>query len=427
MKTVDTPSGSKRAFFSWQKNTPRTATLIVSILASSLTLSLVGCTTGSTPRNVANARWTHEEAPTVIPSGLSADRCRFNAPPPPELAPDRETRREDLGGNHLLISPGDRLRIILSGDSSLVSGVYVVGSDGTIGLPVVGSIPLEGLDEASAQRAVLATLSRQRIALPDASFLDVRVIESTGVSVGVSGAVFDPGLVRAGDRQAESRIGQKEGVTFGDANPGRTVSSALRAAGGLRPDADVRNVYLQRQGRWVRLDYLPLASGAGGSDMILQSGDRIIVPSTGCFDTRLARPTAVTPPGIRVFMSNLTRPAASNASSAIGKETTSLPYGTRMLQGLVGMNCVGGSAINSRRSAVLISRNPMNGKSVVIRRAIERLVRDADRDDYDPYLMPGDALACYDSALSNFQDVVSLVGSAAGVATTAIVVNQAVR
>jgi hypothetical protein len=168
-----------------------------------------------------------------------------------------------------------------------------------------------------------------------------------------------------------------------------------------------------------------MMAGGDANDMALQAGDRIFVPSTGCFDPRLMHPGALTAPGIRVYMSNLTRPAASNASSAIGKDTTSLPYGTRMLQALVTMNCVGGSAINSGRRAVLISRNPMTGQSMVIQRAVEDLVRDADRDAWDPYLMPGDALACYDSRMSNFQDVVSMVGSAAGIATTAIVVRQA--
>ena len=60
-----------------------------------------------------------------------------------------------------------------------------------------------------------------------------------------------------------------------------------------------------------------------------------------------------------------------------------------------------------------MSRNPMNGKSVVIQRSVEKLVRQDDRDDRDPYLMPGDSLACYDSAAMNVRDVVSLIGETA--------------
>lgn len=325
----------------------------------------------------------------------------------------------------MFMGPGDRLRIMLTGDEGSVSGTYVVARDGSISLPGLPAVPVAGLDEAGAREALAHALVAARIARADGAFLDIRFIEHAGVSVGVAGAVFDPGQVMVGARAAEERVGQKEGPAFGDVNPGRTVSGALRAAGGLRPDADAQVIYVARGDRWARLDLLAMMAGGRADDIALQAGDRIYVPSTGCFDPRLMHPGALTTPGIRVYMSNLTRPAASNASSAIGKDTTSLPYGTRMLQALVTMNCVGGSAINSGRRGVLISRNPMTGQSMVIQRAVEDLVRDADRDAWDPYLMPGDALACYDSRMSNFQDVVSMVGSAAGIATTAIVVRQA--
>jgi hypothetical protein len=127
------------------------------------------------------------------------------------------------------------------------------------------------------------------------------------------------------------------------------------------------------------------------ADPQLTAGDRVIVGSAGCFQPRMVRPTSVTAPGIRVFMSNLTRPANHNAGSAIGRDSTSLPYGTRFLQGLVAANCVGGSILNAQRHAILISRNPMNGRTVVIQRSIEQLVRNANRDDLDPWLMPGDS------------------------------------
>ena len=68
--------------------------------------------------------------------------------------------------------------------------------------------------------------------------------------------------------------------------------------------------------------------------------------------------------------------------------------------------------MNAGRSAVLISRNPVTGQSIVISRSVERLVREADRDAYDPYLMPGDSIACYDSAAMNLRDVVSTVSEA---------------
>jgi hypothetical protein len=57
-----------------------------------------------------------------------------------------------------------------------------------------------------------------------------------------------------------------------------------------------------------------------------------------------------------------------------------------------------------------MSRNPVTGQSVVISRSVEKLVREANRDAVDPFLMPGDAIACYDSAAMNLRDVVSVIG-----------------
>ena len=238
--------------------------------------------------------------------------------------------------------------------------------------------------------------------------------------------MFNPGTVRAGDRAPEDRVGQSEGAANGDANAARSVTTALRAAGGVRPDANIQQIGLVRHDRMMVIDLRPSHDGTATGDVLLAPGDRLIVPSTGCFDPYLVRPSLVTQPGIRVHMSNLTRPANNNAGAAIGERTGSLPYGTRFLQGLVAMNCVGGSAMNSGRRAVLISRNPMSGQSVVVEREVEELVRHANRDAFDPYLMPGDALACYDSRWMNLSDAIAMVTGAAGALTPAILLQDTV-
>ena len=44
-------------------------------------------------------------------------------------------------------------------------------------------------------------------------------------------------------------------------------------------------------------------------------------------------------------------------------------------------------------------------KTEVIQRAIEELVRSADRDSMNPFLMPDDAIACYDSAVTEAREM----------------------
>ena len=123
------------------------------------------------------------------------------------------------------------------------------------------------------------------------------------------------------------------------------------------------------------------------------------------------RPSPISPPGIALFISNLTQPATGNAPSANGKETRQVPYGTRFLQAAINMNCVGGAKTTSaNRSAVLFSRNPETQVSAVVERNIEQLMRMPERDDFDPYLLPGDALACYDSSVTNITEVGRVLG-----------------
>lgn len=80
--------------------------------------------------------------------------------------------------------------------------------------------------------------------------------------------------------------------------------------------------------------------------------------------------------------------------------------------------------MNAHRQAVLISANPLNGRSVVIQRDIEGMLEHAQRDRINPYLMPNDAIACYDSRAMNARDAIALFGEALGSAATAILIDD---
>ena len=53
------------------------------------------------------------------------------------------------------------------------------------------------------------------------------------------------------------------------------------------------------------------------------------------------------------------------------------------------------------------------------------LVREANRDALNPFLMPGDAIACYDSRWTNFREAVGFVSEAVNTATPAILLDNA--
>ncbi|MBP7952422.1 MAG: polysaccharide biosynthesis/export family protein, partial [Sphingorhabdus sp.] len=370
-------------------------------------LNLSACATMEQPGNGAGSIYAAQQVNRTIP--VAAPKCH-SVMPPAEIQNLRFVPAPELAASPDLLAAGDRLRLMVSGDKDQLTKIYVIASDGSIELQGQLRIHASGKTVSALQAEIAQQLVARQLVRNLSNGVRISQVELAGVPVSVSGAVFEKGTVRVGERQAEMRNLNISNDAAGDMNIGRSVTTALRAAGGARPDADPRSVYLIRGAVWTQLDLSGALDGSFANDLPVTAGDRIIIPSVGCAQDYMFRPSAITAPGIRVYMSNLSRPGSNNASSAIGKETTSLPYGTRFLQGLVAANCVGGSAMNAGRSAVLISRNPVTGQSIVISRSVEKLVREADRDAYDPYLMPGDSIVCYDSAAMNLRDVISTVG-----------------
>ena len=306
------------------------------------------------------------------------------------------------------LSRNDLLDVRVGRDEEF-SGSYVISRDGTLKLPFLEPVRAQGRAPQDVERDL-------KVMLVDAGLYDavppvsVRVRDVASALIGVSGAVFEPHQVELGGVNGDQADSQRQ-EALGASTESRNLSAALRAAGGVRPDADLSAVELRRGGRLYRLDLRGVFDGQNMVDVMLLTGDQVFVPSRQCFQDDLMRPSPVSPPGVTLFMSNLTQPATSNATSAVGREVREVPYGTRFLQAVVDLNCVGGPRVSSaHRSALLLSRNPETGVSIAIERDIEDMLRRADRDDYDPYVLPGDAMACYDSAITNAAEIGRVLG-----------------
>jgi polysaccharide export outer membrane protein len=142
----------------------------------------------------------------------------------------------------------------------------------------------------------------------------------------------------------------------------------------------------------------------------LMSGDNVVVPSSGRIDPNLVALSAITPPGVRVFLSNLTVPTNGNAGAAVNKEASSLPYGSRLLTATFSANCVGGvNTTNAARYAVLVRTDPLSGRQETLERPIHDLLQAPNSNALNPLLMPNDAIACYDSGVTNLRDIVRTV------------------
>ncbi|AJY47328.1 polysaccharide biosynthesis/export family protein [Martelella endophytica] len=306
------------------------------------------------------------------------------------------------------LSPGDLIDVSIS-DDDVISGKYEVSQDGMLRLMHVPPVSAKGRSVDSIEESVRRTLIDQGL-YNTVPLVSIRVMDFAPARVFVAGAVFDPGSVTVGS-VAVTSIDRLRQETLGGRTTERRLARALQSAGGVRPDADLSRVTVWRGGSKKVYDMRPVITGHAYPDPVLLEGDQVEIPSRGCFQEELMAPSAVSPPGAKVFMSNLSVPASSNSQAAISKDTVELRYGTRFLQAVFSLNCVGGARLtNSSRSAVLFTRNPITGQSIVIERNLEDLLRRSDRDDFDPYLMPGDALACYDSSVINITDLATKLG-----------------
>jgi polysaccharide biosynthesis/export protein len=362
------------------------------------------------PENVPGALFAPESSAALGEPELSYPS--LPCPPPGTTGYIMSANRMPAGARPSLIemrfSPGDRFHLMVPGSEEF-SGDYVVNADGRVVLPFASSVGAVGATRTQLAHRIESALIDAALFEPTDFKVSVRPVQYGAVNITVSGAVFLPGRFTI-NKVEDGDKGDKVLAKFGDSPIERFVSAALRAAGGVRPDADLSQVILRRMGKSYVLDWRGAITGAPVDDIALQEGDHLEVVEGACFQAALVRPSQITPPGIRVFQSNLTVPATSNATSAIGAQSNSLPYGTRFLAGLVATNCVGGSlATNASRHAILISRNPKTQKTEVIQRSIEQLVRSADRDMINPYLMPDDAIACYDSAATDALELATLI------------------
>lgn len=316
-------------------------------------------------------------------------------------------------------SPGDRINIYVH-NSPEYGGDYVVGPQGTITLPYAGEVKALGTTTAELSRRIEKALVKAELFKDDEFRVAVRPVQFTSVNISIQGAVFIPGRSTIGFIKDTDKS-EKFLSRFGDNPTFRGLSTALRSAGGIRPDADLSRIRLTREGKTYILDWRGVMFGYPVDDVILMEGDVIVVPETGCFQSGLVRLSQVTPDNVKIFASNLTVPGINNNASAIanGVGNLGMPYGSRMLQGLVYANCVGGTvSANAGRYGVLISRNPKTLQTEVIQRSIEELVRSADRDAINPYLMPDDAIACYDSRVTEYREILSTLSSTLAVGAT---------
>ena len=312
----------------------------------------------------------------------------------------------------LPLSPGDRISVSIPNEAYFARP-YEVNQNGEIEVPLLGEVAVAGLEPIEVKTKLSSLLVNQGYFLQDKLQLTVEITDWSEIQVSITGELFQPGRVLINrTKESDSIAISPESLQItGNYPVKRYLTNAIGAAGGVLPTANVREIRLIRQGKEQIIDLSGIFTGEPITDIPLIAGDHIIVPATH-FQAELVRPSQITPPGMKVFVSNLTVPAQSNAAASISNRSEGIvfPYGSRFSQAIIATNCVGGTHTNSHRHAVLVRTNQITGETTYLNRPVEDLIRDSHNEVENPLLMPRDGIACYDSRMTNTRDILKTIG-----------------
>jgi polysaccharide export outer membrane protein len=301
------------------------------------------------------------------------------------------------------LTSGDRVQVVVENGEGF-AGKYQIDLQGQIALPFAGAVNVSGMDAEAAARAITQRLETQGLFQVGAARTTLQVLWWAPLNVRVSGEVFAPGALAVNMPASRDRTIERAEEIPGAYVPNRNLSDALKAAGGVTTWANLARVSLRRAGVVSQHDVRHLLSGAAGVDPALQEGDEIVVARLAQPDASQARPSGITPPGIKVFAGNMVQ-SQNNAPAANALGALPMAYGSRLSQAVVAVNCAGGIEwSNASRMASLVRTDRQSGTTQRWNVPVEQLLNEGN-DEINPLLQEGDAVACYDSSVTGWREV----------------------
>lgn len=241
--------------------------------------------------------------------------------------PENQVSTVEAIPNKYFIGPGDQLQVTVFGYAEY-TGTQVVLSDGTISLPLIGSVKAANKTPAELAQLLTTTLN-QYLVNP---VVTVSISNVRPITVNVAGEVQRPGPVQL---RSVTAVANTASVT----NAGLlslqapTIVAALLEAGGVSRDADIQRVVVRRSS--PAGDSAPITLNLWNSlvsentvpNLVLQDGDSVFVPKLApgeTLDRRLIAKSSLAPKTIRVRIvgevkkpGELEVPPASSISGAI--------------------------------------------------------------------------------------------------------------
>lgn len=249
-------------------------------------------------------------------------------PPTPKEQPLQPTSSIPIDPTYVL-GAGDRIRVDIFNVPEY-SGEFLVLSDGTVNLPLAGSIPLRGLTLQQASQR----LETQMVKFIKNPIITLSLTSIRPLKVAIAGEVNRPGAYTI----AIGSGGKDAGIP--------TVTRLIELAGGITQAADLRNIQVRRPtltasttqpnetltvNLWELLQKADLSQ-----DLLLRDGDSIYIPTntavnlaetsqmaSASFASDQSRPVNI------AIVGEVNRPGTYTLTS---NQTTSIATVTRALQ-----------------------------------------------------------------------------------------------
>lgn len=194
-----------------------------------------------------------------------------------------------------LLGAGDQISIEVVGYPEFDDD-HIVLPDGTIQMPLVGSIQARGRTVEALSRVIEQELGSSYLVNP---IVNLNLLRLRSVSVTVSGEVYRPGPLELNSLQLNN---------FQNDAKSPTLVNALVEAGGVTNFADIRNITVRRphsneQIETISLNFWDaLISEPTNVNLLLRDGDSIIVPrlSSDELDRTLVARSTIAPDVVRV-------------------------------------------------------------------------------------------------------------------------------
>lgn len=315
---------------------------------------------------------------------------------PPLLSPSPSESGYTLGA-------GDLVKVdIFDAPEIVLEPRYSVLLDGTVNLPWVGSIKVDGL--TLGQTADLLTQRYGRFIRNP--IITVSIIAPRPLKIGVIGEVNRPGSYIISVISNESSIAslsQRTGSEGGSQWP--TVSKAVQTAGGITQMANVRQIQVRRPNlrtgevETINVDLWKfLKEGDLAQDLILRDGDTIAIPTATALDAAEVTQVAISnfsPENIRV---NVVGEVENPGTVTVRPNTT-------LNQAIL----TAGSFKNKRADRKKVELIRLNPNGTVSRRTIAVDLSKGLNDENNPALRDNDVIVVRRNTITDVVDTLGVI------------------